>query len=101
MIQAGRYLENINELEYVQGAIWANVFEDWALVRISPDTGCVEATVDLQPLREHMRPVDRTVVDSDPNFVPNGVAYDPSSGLFILTGKYWPVLYFGRFTAAN
>ena len=101
VIQAGSYLENINELEFVQGAIWANVFEDWGLVRISPETGCVEATVDLQPLRDRMRAVDRKVVDSDANFVPNGVAYDPSSGLFILTGKYWPVLFFGRFTAAN
>jgi glutamine cyclotransferase len=101
VVQAGRYLENINELEYVQGAIWANVFEDWKLVRISPETGCVEATVDLQPLRERMSPADGKLVDSDPNFVPNGIAYDPASGLFILTGKYWPVLYFGRFVAAH
>jgi glutamine cyclotransferase len=101
VIQGGSYLENINELEYVQGAIWANVFEDWVLVRISPDTGCVEATVDLAPLRARMRAADRKTVDSDANFVPNGVAYDPVSGLFILTGKYWPVLYFGRFSPAN
>jgi glutamine cyclotransferase len=101
VVQGNRYLENINELEYVQGAIWANVFEDWVLRRISPETGCVEATVDLQPLRERMSPADRKLVDSDSNFVPNGIAYDPASGLFILTGKYWPVLYFGRFGAAN
>jgi glutamine cyclotransferase len=101
VIQNGSYLENINELEYVQGSIWANVFEDWKLVRISPETGCVEATVDLQPLHARMRAADRKVVDTDSNFVPNGVAYDPASGLFILTGKYWPVLYFGRFTAAD
>ena len=101
VVQDGSYLENVNELEYVQGAIWANVFEDWKLVRISPQSGCVEATVDLQPLHDRMRAADRKVVDTDSNFVPNGVAYDPASGLFILTGKYWPVLYFGRFTAAN
>jgi glutaminyl-peptide cyclotransferase len=101
VVQGSSYVENINELEYVQGAIWANVFEDWMLVRISPETGCVEATADLSPLRERMRPVDRKYVDSDPNFVPNGIAYDPVSGLFILTGKYWPVLYFGRFGAPN
>ena len=101
VIQDSSYLENINELEYVQGAIWANVFEEWKLVRISPESGCVEATVDLMPLHDRMRPQDRKLVDSDQNFVPNGVAYDPASGLFILTGKYWPVLYFGRFTAAN
>jgi glutamine cyclotransferase len=101
VVQDSSYLENINELEYVQGSIWANVFEAWKLVRISPETGCVEATVDLMPLHDRMRAADRKVVDTDPNFVPNGVAYDPASGLFILTGKYWPVLYFGRFTAAN
>ena len=85
VIQDGRYLGNINELEYVQGSIWANVFEDWKLVRISPETGCVEATVDLQPLHDRMRPADRKAVDTDSNFVPNGMAYDPVSGLFILT----------------
>jgi glutamine cyclotransferase len=101
VIQGDRYVENINELEYVQGAIWANIFEDWKLIRISPATGCVEATVDLTPLRAAMSEADRRAVDSDGNFVPNGVAYDPASGLFILTGKYWPVLYFGRFTAGD
>jgi glutamine cyclotransferase len=101
VVQDSSYLENINELEYVQGSIWANVFQDWKLVRISPETGCVEATVDLQPLLDRMRPEDRKVVDTDNNFVPNGVAYDPASGRFILTGKYWPVIYLGRFIAAN
>jgi glutaminyl-peptide cyclotransferase len=101
VVQDSSYLDNINELEYVQGSIWANVFEAWKLVRISPQTGCVEATVDLMPLHDRMRAEDRKVVDTDSNFVPNGVAYDPASGLFVLTGKYWPVVYFGRFTAAN
>ena len=36
VVQGRSYVENINELEYVQGAIWANVFEDWVLLRISP-----------------------------------------------------------------
>src|SRR5262245_45187152 len=42
-----RRVTNLNELEYVQGAIWANVFESWTVVRISPATGCVEARADL------------------------------------------------------
>jgi glutamine cyclotransferase len=93
----GRYLENINELEFAQESIWANVFEDWNLVKISPVTGCVEATADLRPLRARMNKADRQAIDSDENFVPNGVAYDPASGLFTLTGKYWPLLFSGRF----
>jgi glutamine cyclotransferase len=94
----GRYLENINELEYVQGSIWANVFTDWNVVKISPVTGCVEATADLRPLRERMNAADRRAIDADDNFVPNGIAYDPASGLFTLTGKYWPLLFSGRFS---
>src|SRR4051812_48290026 len=93
-----RRLHNLNELEWVDGAIWANVFEDWNLVRISPVTGCVEAVVDLRPLRQRMTAQDRRAVDADANFVPNGIAYEPSTGQFILTGKYWPLLYFGRFS---
>jgi glutamine cyclotransferase len=96
-----RPLRNLNELEYVQGAIWANVFESWDIVRISPDSGCVEAVADLRPLRAAMAPADRKMIDSDDNFVPNGIAYNPASGLFTITGKYWPMLYTGRFVEAN
>jgi glutamine cyclotransferase len=96
-----REVRNLNELEYVQGAIWANVFENWSVIRISPVTGCVEARADLTPLRARMSAADRRTIDSDDNFVPNGIAYSPASGLFTLTGKYWPMLYTGRFHEAN
>jgi glutamine cyclotransferase len=96
-----RRLSNLNELEWVDGAIWANVFEDWNLVRISPVTGCVEATVDLTPLRQQMKPADRRAVDYDANFVPNGIAHDGATGQFMVTGKYWPLIYFGRFSEVN
>jgi len=96
-----REVRNLNELEYVQGAIWANVFEAWNIVRISPVTGCVEAIADLKPLRARMSADDRRAIDADDNFVPNGIAYNPASGHFILTGKYWPMLYTGHFVEAN
>ena len=70
------------------------------MLRISPATGCVEASADLRPLREGMSPADRRAIDFDENFVPNGIAYDPASGLFTLTGKYWPLLFSGRFVEA-
>jgi glutamine cyclotransferase len=92
-----REVRNLNELEYVQGAIWANVFESWDIMRISPASGCVEAVADLRPLRALMSAADRKAIDSDDNFVPNGIAYNPSSGQFIITVKYWPMLYVGRF----
>ena len=96
-----RRVSNLNELEYVQGAIWANIFEDWTLIRISPATGCVEARADLDTLRARMSAADRRAIDADDNFVPNGIAHDPANGLFTVTGKYWPVLYTGRFVESN
>jgi glutamine cyclotransferase len=97
----GRRVSHLNELEYVQGAIWANVFEDWDLVRISPVTGCVEARANLEPLRARMSAADRDAIDADGNFVPNGIAYNPADGVFTITGKYWPMLYTGRFVEAK
>jgi len=81
----------------VNGAIWANVFEDWNLVRIAPASGCVDTIVDLRPLLKRMTAPERRAILAEPNFVPNGIAHDPASGLFIVTGKYWPILFFGRF----
>ena len=96
-----REVKNINELEYVQGAIWANVFETWNVIRISPVTGCVEARADLNPLRAMMTTMDLQMIAGDDNFVLNGIAYSPVSGRFALTGKYWPMLFTGRFVDAN
>ena len=59
----GRFLNNINELEFVDGAIWANVFEDWSIVKISPVTGCVEAIADLKPLRARMNKADQKAIN--------------------------------------
>ncbi len=88
---------NLNELEYAGGAIYANIYETWHVVRISPATGCVEAEADLSGLHDRMSPEDRRKVDFDNNFVLNGIAYDPGAQRFILTGKYWPLLFTGRF----
>jgi glutamine cyclotransferase len=96
-----REVRSINELEYVQGAIWANVFESWWVLRISPASGCVEAKADLNSLQTLMTTMDRLAIGADDNFVLNGIAHDPASGRFILTGKYWPMLFTGHFVEAN
>ena len=92
----GRPLPNLNELEWVDGVIWANVFEDWNLVRISPTTGCVDAIVDLRPLFKRLTTAEQQAIEAESNFVPNGIAYEPEKKEFIVTGKYWPALFFGR-----
>jgi glutamine cyclotransferase len=94
-----REVANLNELEYVDGAIWANVFEDWRVLKIAPATGCVLGVADLRGLYDRLSPAEREKVNADSNFVLNGIAHDPASGQFIVTGKYWPVLFTGRFVA--
>ncbi len=93
----GQPVANLNELEWVGGAIWANVFEDWHIVRISPATGCVDAVVDLRPLLGRLKPAELRAIEAESNFVPNGIAHDAGTGQFIVTGKYWPALFFGHF----
>lgn len=81
----GQPLGHLNELEVVDGRIWANVWQEDRIVRIHPETGKVTAVVDASPLR---RALLRPRVD-----VLNGIAYDPESKTFWLTGKLWPSIF--------
>ena len=79
----------LNELECVDGAIYANVYTtDW-IVRIDSESGRVEALIDASGL---LSATDRQGVD-----VLNGIAYDPRAEIFYLTGKLWPKLFAVRF----
>lgn len=87
----GSPLGRLNELECVEGSVWANVWgTDW-IVRIDPITGAVRAIVDASGL---LAPADRARAD-----VLNGIAFDPERRVFLLTGKLWPTLYAVEFTA--
>jgi glutaminyl-peptide cyclotransferase len=82
----GRPVERLNELECVDGTVWANVWLTDTIVAIDPSTGAVTAVVDASGLL-----ADRsTMGDED---VLNGIAHDPETGRFLLTGKRWPVLF--------
>jgi len=79
-------LMNLNELEYVQGEIYANVWQtDW-VVRISPRDGKVLGWIDLSGLMDKSRL-------ADPDAVLNGIAYDSRWGRLFVTGKLWPKLF--------
>ena len=81
----GRAVRYLNELEWIDGRIWANVYTTDTIVIINPDTGIVEATVDCEGLLpERLRTYDTDVL--------NGIAVD-SEGRIFLTGKTWPELY--------
>jgi glutamine cyclotransferase len=82
----GRPLSNLNELEYVDGQIYANVYRTDRIVRIDPQDGQVNASIELQGLRAHLpRPHRAEVL--------NGIAFDDTTGNFLVTGKYWPKLF--------
>jgi glutaminyl-peptide cyclotransferase len=81
-----RPVHRLNELEYIDGAIWANVWRSDHLVRIAPDSGQVTAVIDLTTLY----PADERV---SPEAVLNGIAHDAATGRLFITGKYWPRLY--------
>ncbi len=94
-------LAALNELEYVDGKVYANVFLTDAIVRIAPESGCVEATADLSVLWGLIPPQERTRLRSQGDFVLNGIAYDRGNGLFYLTGKNWKTIFLGRFSDAE
>ncbi len=94
----GRPVEAINELECVPGAdseasgrssddrIWANIYQSNTIVAIDPDSGIVTDVVDASALVP-------PGYEGDTDRVLNGIAYQPDTGRFWLTGKRWPVLY--------
>lgn len=97
-VRLGRQsLSALNELEYVDGKIYANVYLTDSIVRVDAETGCVEATADLSGLWDLMKPEERNRLRQDGNFVLNGIAYDRQKGVFYLTGKSWKTIFYGRF----
>lgn len=83
----GRRIGRLNELEYVNGKIYANVWHEDYIVEIDPASGEVTARIDLRELLPYSkRP-------SNPEAVLNGIAFNTDTNRFIVTGKYWPFLY--------
>lgn len=90
----GQPVRNLNELEYVQGQIYANVWLTDRIARIDPRTGRVTAWLDVGDLLEEASDrADRSGRPLTFDDVPNGIAYVPERGTLLLTGKRWPVLF--------
>lgn len=79
----GRRVEHLNELEYINDEILANIWYKDYIARISPETGKVTGWIDLRGLS---RPRDR-------ESVMNGIAYDTANDRLFITGKNWPRLF--------
>ncbi len=86
----GEPVSRLNELEWIDGRIWANVWLTDRIVIIDPASGTVEGSVDLRGLLPVMqRPADMNISDD----VLNGIARNPADGGIWVTGKNWPFLY--------
>jgi glutamine cyclotransferase len=79
-------VNRLNELEYVQGEIYANVWQTNCIARIDPQTGQVVGWIELKGL---LTPEDR----GEPVDVLNGIAYDAENARLFVTGKLWPKLF--------
>lgn len=77
---------SLNELEYIRGEIWANVYGRHYIVRIDAETGKVTGTLNLSTLF----PKD---IPEDYEHVLNGIAYNSDNQTLFITGKFWPVMY--------
>ena len=82
----GRPVQMLNELEWIDGKIWANVYMTDMIVIINPADGNVEGTVDCSGL------LPKSLRDADTDVL-NGIAYNPKDGRIYLTGKCWKRLY--------
>jgi glutamine cyclotransferase len=83
---AGTPVKDLNELEYVRGQIYANVWHTDRIAIIAPDTGNVSGWIDLSGLMSAGYRLDAEAVL-------NGIAYDPARNRLFVTGKLWPRLF--------
>ncbi len=90
----GQEIKKINELEWVKGEVFANIWQTDNIIRIDPETGDVLGWIDLSgllPEEERTQQID----------VLNGIAYDPETDRLFVTGKLWPKLYEIRLVPAE
>lgn len=83
---------NLNELEFIDGFIYANQYQFPYIFKIDPATGQIVAKADLTAMWERIKAIDH---DAD---VPNGIAYDTATKKMYITGKWWPELYEVQFS---
>jgi len=80
-------LENLNELEYINGWLFANVYGTNYIVKINPENGAVVGTLDLSPLAQKAKDEYAKILEM------NGIAYNASTQTILITGKLWPKIF--------
>ncbi|MBQ5619658.1 MAG: glutaminyl-peptide cyclotransferase, partial [Alistipes sp.] len=82
----GEPVNYINELEWIEGKLWANVYLTDQIAIIDPTSGAIEGIVELKGIL----PEAEQELTTD---VLNGIAYDATTGRIFITGKKWPKIY--------
>lgn len=81
----GQPVDDLNELEYIDGEVWANIWYDDRIARIDPNSGNVIGWIDLSALYPASQRSSEAVV--------NGIAYDEKTDRIFVTGKLWPAIF--------
>ncbi|RZJ27864.1 MAG: glutaminyl-peptide cyclotransferase [Flavobacterium sp.] len=82
---AANKIKSLNEIEYINGKIYGNIWQKDAIAIINPETGAVEGVCDLSGLRKDVKNADAEVL--------NGIAYNPKTKTIFVTGKNWDTLF--------
>jgi glutaminyl-peptide cyclotransferase len=80
-------VKSVNELEFINGYLYANVWQTDIIVKIDPASGKVVGKIDIAPLADQARSLNARAE------VSNGIAYDANSKSLLVTGKHWPKAY--------
>jgi len=83
----GRLIDQLNELEWIDGEIWANVWQTTLIARIDPLSGDVTGWINLAGMLEG------SGVPLDGADVMNGIAHDKDNDRLLVTGKFWPRIF--------
>ncbi len=85
--QNGELSYNLNELEYIEGFVYANQWQEPYIFKIDPSNGLIVGRIDVSPIWNRIRQIDPSAD------VPNGIAYDADTKKIYITGKKWPEMY--------
>lgn len=85
--EKGTGIVNINELEYINGYIFANIWTTNTIIKINPSDGTVVGKLDLSSLSDDAKSINPGSLEM------NGIAFNPTTGRVFITGKMWPKIY--------
>jgi glutamine cyclotransferase len=95
VVEAGKGIRWLNELEYINGEVYANIWQEDRIAIIQLNSGQVTGWIDLSQLRSRMVPPPQDIegLGAYGKAVANGIAYDAAGGRLFVTGKNWPRLF--------